>query len=98
MEISEGEHSIITSGLQEVKVGSLALGLSFALFEARRSGSLTTPDGANETVTFAQTLALGNAASGAYAFGAACSGSRWPDPAAHLADVLEKSMEELPRD
>ena len=88
MKTVEADHVVVTTGIQEAKVGPIALGLSFPPAQARRAGRLMTPDGANEIIVFSQHLTAGSTVSGDYAFAAAWSGTGWQDPAAHLRNVL----------
>jgi hypothetical protein len=88
--VDDAPGMIVTDGMQDEKTGRVALGIDCASGGARRAGTLQTPSGGNQVVTFPNTLANGEAASGEYTFAAAWSGSGWADPAAHARRMLQQ--------
>jgi hypothetical protein len=90
--ILQSPNIVVTSGIQDAKVGRVALGISFPLTEAHLAGTLQTSDGGNQILVFAQKLHAGNAVHGEYSFAAAWSGSGWLNPAEHVRDVLQNDV------
>jgi hypothetical protein len=85
---------VATDGIQEVRTGRIALGLSYGP-DARRAGRLQTREGGNEIVLFRDHLTSGNSIEGEYTFAAAWQGSGWNDPSAHVREVLRTQSESV---
>lgn len=83
---------VITSGTQELKVGALALGLTFDSSTAHRDGTLTTGEGGNQVITFTKQLSAKTPVHGMYAFAAGWSGSGNGDVIAALKAAIQQDQ------
>jgi hypothetical protein len=85
------ERGLITlEGVQEPRVGTMALGLAYSPSQAQSAGELATPDDRNEIVLFDRILREGDMVSGEYSAAAAWQGSGWSDPLSHLQLILRQ--------
>jgi len=82
---------LMVEGEQEAAIGPLALALYYDPDTAREAGTLSTPEGLNESIVFRTKLEPGRAVSGRYWVAAAWSGSGIPDLLGHLAGVERRA-------
>lgn len=85
---------VALEGVQEPRVGTIALGLAYAPSLAQRAGELTTPDDENQIVLFDRIVRGGDIVSGEYSVAAAWQGSGWSDPLGHLGQALRQGTVE----
>ena len=69
-------------------MGRIVVGISYARTGAKHADTLVIPGGGNKAVILSRKLSGSREVSGEYTVAAAWSGGGWPDPAAHVREVL----------
>jgi hypothetical protein len=95
LKLGHAEGRLMLSGSETPKIGPIALALFYNPKHAAPIEPLSTKDGQNAAIVFAERLAAGRAVDGRYSVAAAWSGSGIRDLFGHLDEVEDQARAEV---